>query len=234
MFKKIIITLITILGLTACSTKTENEATNNNIDLPEDNVILETKEDDKIIIPVDIEKSWAFDVSQPEEIFKDAELAAAVRINSVDELGFFIDPKASSPVTPIHVDIIDVLKGEIENNEVTFYQWGGLISVRQEINISDPERINKYGWDELTEEELDQTYFDYKGEDFFDFIPGNEYVVTLQQDEVTGDLYLGANGYDVFIHSENNIANFSSSKDAVLTNVLTDNEITLSKIDDLE
>lgn len=232
MFNKIIITSITILGLTACSTNTGNETTNKNIDLPEDSVALETKE--KITIPVDIEKSWAFDVLEPQEIFKDAELAVAVHVNSVDELGFFIDPKAGSPVTPIHGDIIEVLKGEIESSEVTFYQWGGLISVRQEIDISDPERVNKHGWDKLTDEELNQTYFDYKGEEFFNFIPGNEYVVTLQQDEVTGDLYLGANGYDVFIHSENNIANFSSSKDAVLTNVLTDNEITLSERDHLE
>ncbi|MGO4961771.1 hypothetical protein [Jeotgalibaca porci] len=234
MFNKIIVTSITILGLTACSTNTGNETTNTNVDLPEDSVALETKEKEKIIIPVDIEKSWAFDVLQPEEIFKDAELAVAVRVNSVDELGFFIDPKAGSPVTPIHVDITEVLKGELESSEVTFYQWGGLVSVHQEIDISDPERVNKYGWDKLTDEELNQTYFDYKGEEYFDFIPGNEYVVTLQQDEVTGDLYLGANGYDVFIHSESNISNFSSSKDAVLTNVLTDNEITLSEIDNLE
>ena len=234
MFNKIIVTSITILGLTACSTNTGNETTNTNVDLPEDSVALETKEKEKIIIPVDIEKSWAFDVLQPEEIFKDAELAVAVRVNSVDELFFFIDPKAGSPVTPIHVDITEVLKGELESSEVTFYQWGGLVSVHQEIDISDPERVNKYGWDKLTDEELNQTYFDYKGEEYFDFIPGNEYVVTLQQDEVTGDLYLGANGYDVFIHSESNISNFSSSKDAVLTNVLTDNEITLSEIDNLE
>ena len=84
MFNKIIVTSITILGLTACSTNTGNETTNTNVDLPEDSVALETKEKEKIIIPVDIEKSWAFDVLQPEEIFKDAELAVAVRVNSVD------------------------------------------------------------------------------------------------------------------------------------------------------
>ncbi len=233
MLKQIIFTSIIILGLTAC-TNTENMTSENNAEIPKDSVAFEKTEKEKVIIPVDIENSWAFDVSQPEEIFKDAELAVAIRVNSVDEMGFFVDPESGTPVTPIHVEIIEVLTGKIASGETAIYQWGGLVSARQEIEISDPERVRKYGWDKLTDEELDQTYFDYKGEGYFTFIPGNEYVVALQQDEVTGDLYLGANGYDVFIRLENNITSFSSSNDTILTNVLTDNEITTSEIESLQ
>lgn len=233
MLKQIIFTSITILGLTAC-TNTENMTSENNAEIPEDNIAFEKNEKEKVITPIDIENSWAFDVSQPEEIFKDAELAVAIRVNSVDEMGVFINPESGTPVTPIHVEIIEVLTGKITSSETAIYQWGGLVSLRQEIDISNPERIKKYGWDRLTNEQLDQTYFDYKGEGYFDFTPGNEYVVALQEDEVTGDLYLGANGYDVFIPLENNGTSFSSSIDTILTNVLTDNEITTSEIDNLQ
>lgn len=233
MLKKILFTSITILGLTACA-NTENTTSENNADIAEDSIAFEKNEKEKVIIPVDIENSWAFDVSQPEEIFKDAELAVAIRVNSVDEIGFFIDSESGTPVTPIQVEIIEILAGEIARGEAVIYQWGGLVSARQEIDISNPERVKKYGWDKLTDEQLDQTYFDYKGEWYFEFTPGNEYVVALQQDEVTGDLYLGANGYDVFIRLENNVTSFSSSIDTILTNVLTDNEITTSEIESLK
>lgn len=66
----------------------------NNAEIPKDSVAFEKTEKEKVIIPVDIENSWAFDVSQPEQIFKDAELAVAIRVNSVDEMGFFVDPES--------------------------------------------------------------------------------------------------------------------------------------------
>src|SRR5699024_3876475 len=150
MLKQIIFTSIIILGLTAC-TNTENMTSENNAEIPKDSVAFEKTEKEKVIIPVDIENSWAFDVSQPEEIFKDAELAVAIRVNSVDEMGFFVDPESGTPVTPIHVEIIEVLTGKIASGETAIYQWGGLVSARQEIEISDPERVRKYGWDKLTD-----------------------------------------------------------------------------------
>lgn len=220
--KKIFLFSVALFALAACSVgevKTDDAVSQESSSpISDESVAQETE---KEIIAVGSENSWAFDVSDPKEVFRRTDVAIRIRVNSVDEYGLYPAANFGRPVTGVQVEVLDVLAGETDLGETTIYQYGALLPARLEIERSDEGRIKKLEWDKWTDEQMDITIFDYRGEEYFKFILGEEYVVATAFGE-DGCLYLGASGYNVF--------EISKADDTSFLNVLTGNEITLDEI----
>lgn len=164
---------------------------------------------------IDKETSWAYDVSNTEILSEKADVIVKVKVLEVGNGTFKYTPNLL-PTTPIYVETLEVLKGDVSNQINMVLKRGGIVTVKEVIENSPSTSVNKMGLNNLTEEEQNRKYILYNESGNYDLKVGETYVIVLRKGN-DGNYYISANGYSVF-----NILNKK-----IYVNVLTGNELLL-------
>lgn len=182
----------------------ERKNNNNVVDNIENNYINDdTKASENTKIPEDqiyaystSMNSWAIDPENPEELIVDSAAVVKIKVISIGRAKFFDSLDRFKPLTPVKVEIIEVLSGENLSGEKTIYTDGGEILISEQIKHL-PQQSEKMGLTKLEPEKQNSTYISYTSEYDYDFEIGNEYVVILYK-QVNGIYTVIANGYGIF------------------------------------
>lgn len=186
-----------------------NNSDNNqdNINTPEINL--------DIYSVIDKETSWAYDVSNTETLSEKADVIVKVKVLEIGNGTYKYTPNLL-PTTPIYVETLEVLKGDVNSQINMVLKRGGTVTVKEVIENSPSTSVNKMGLDKLTEEEQNRKYILYNERGNYDLKVGETYVIALRKGN-DGNYYISANGYSIF-----NILN-----QKIYINVLTGNELLL-------
>jgi len=188
--------------------------------------ILESEEEYSVFGEIEIRGMYAIDVSDPLEMVKFANYVIRIRVKEIDAVGNIDEGGGSIPSSAIHVETLEVLQGDIGASDIDkIRQHDGLVSM-DELLSSYPfpeETAKKNGWDHFSKEERRQQYLYYDTGARYDFVIGDEYIVTLVGNKELG-FFLSTGGYDVFVKNESN-----SSIVDTFENVITKNQITLEE-----
>lgn len=211
-----IIMFVCCLLLFQSNNKFDNTDNNrfDNVDNDKDNINnLETNLD--IYSIVDKENSWAYDVSNTETLYEKADIIIKAKVLEIGKGTYKYTPNLS-PTTPIYVETLEVLKGNVDSNINIILKRGGVVTVREVIENSPSTSVNKMGLNLLTEEEKNTKYIVYNEDGNYDLEVGKTYVIALRNGN-DGNYYISANGYSIF----------QVSNQKIYTNVLTGNELFL-------
>lgn len=212
--KKVVLYLL-ILGLLftfGCS-KNDSKSSSNNNQISQSNPV----EEKKIYGTMDINYSWNVEPIA-KNLVENSASVARIKVLSTDEALFVESLKYDSPLTPINVEILEILSGDEITSPTTIYEFGGTVSIEELIKNTPEEQIQKMGIDKLTEEEKSTNYIEFASDTEYTLEDGDEYIVILYKQP--NNIYtLAANGYGVFKQS-----NTSNAKSITYTNVLTGEE----------
>lgn len=209
-YKFILVLLITLI--TSCSSAIVDEKPN--VDNKSD-TIVEPKE--IVAVNTSDEIIYDRDVKDPQVMIDSVDVIVKVKVTDVEEIGTFILDKTLSPYQKITFDVLEVLKGNTDNNLNVAYQEGGLVPVDKLVEKRGNEWAEKAGYDQYSKDESKNLYTDFVFEDAYDFKVGEEVVLGLAFED---DYYLiYGNGYSVF-----------TLDDGMLKNVLTNAELESNKI----
>lgn len=129
--------------------------------------------------------------------FLDVDYVAIIKVNKI--LGYTnyssIQNRYLWPITKLEVTVEKNLKGDLEGT-IQINRSGGVISIANWEKTLDEEQIERYGYNELSKEEKENTYIDViMGPSYGKAEQGKKYLVFLREDKETyGDLTVSA-GY---------------------------------------
>ena len=174
----------------------ETEEGNDEVEIP----------DYKILGFVNLEYSWAFDVSDPNNLIGENTIVVEAKIISSETGVFFGDDDMldSIPYTPVNIEIKNVLLGEANLGELTVYTMGGSALMKDYIEHNEkhfPGKNEKQGFYDLSDEERNM-YMSFTGEDYYEFPAGREYVLILDYNPSADVYFIMAGGYGVFEKNE--------------------------------
>lgn len=185
-----------------------------------------TMSERKIYSTIETENSWAFDVSDTQKVFHNADYVIKVKVLGIEN-GSFEYANNDIPVTPISVEMLDVIKGNVSEPITKILQYGGYVTVKQVMDVSLPSRNEKMGLNNLTEEEQKSQYIYYERDGNYNLEIGKTYVVALSSKNNKGNYFLGSNGYAIFEVSDNTVSPLNSNESKSYKNVLTGNELVI-------
>jgi len=137
-----------------------------------------------------------------------------VKILSVGNAEFIDTLNLNKPITPIKVQVLENISGDILPDETTVYMFGGKVSVLEAIKNLPQESIKKMGLDNIDKKNIDSSYISYTSDSDYNVEVGNEYIIIL--DKQSNDIYtIAANGYGVF--KQNNKLKSGNNYNNVLT-----------------
>lgn len=169
------------------------------------------KEEKKIYATQSAEASWAYPVGEIDYIIESSEYILKVEI--MEKEPSFFEKKDMFPRTPIKVRVIEVLKGDTTKKEMTIYQTGGIVTLKQVIEYTSEDRVNKMGLDKVAEEDLENQYMVYEFAGHHNLEEGKEYVVCISSNN------LFANGFTIFEITEDGY------KNPITKNLLTTDDL---------
>lgn len=222
MKKKILcsILVLTIFTIVGCNNEKNalndvDEKVNDKIETSfEDN--LEEKE--KIVKYISAECSWAYDVTNPEEVLQNTDYLVRVKVKTKEKTKYFIK-NALMPSSTYNMEILDVISPEESSlpKNIKLVVAGGVISMEEYVNSLDFETKEKLKTDELSEKELKQLIM-ISNESYYELEQGNEYIICIrdltQDKDYKGYYGMPEGGYDVF-----------QEKDGAYVNVLTQKKL---------
>ncbi len=190
MLKKIIITLPLIFLMFGCETK----------DLDSDKEQPRNYHGEQ-----QIEYSWAYDVSDYEKIIENSDGILKVKIQEIGDGTFkYSTGDGDYPISPIKVEVLDVLYGTTDDKNITeIYQAGGDVTITQMIDYYSESKINKMGLDTIDAAERDKTYVSYDVLDAKELEVGKTYIVCLKNKVDNQPNFISASGYSVFELEDN-------------------------------
>ena len=221
--KKIVLSLIAVglLFSFGCS-KNDNNSTGNNNENEKQFVESNPVDGKKIFATFSKSNSWTVEPTV-NNLVQESDSIARIKVLSKDEPLFFetLDP---FPLTPINVEVLEILSGDEISSPTKIYESGGTVSVEKIAKNFDEEKIKKMGIDTLSEEEKATNYIEYSSETQYPLNEGEEYLVILYKQP--SNIYLiAAEGYGVF-KTNDTINTLSKSK--IYNNVLTDEEFSIN------
>ncbi|MDR3344486.1 MAG: hypothetical protein LBT21_02675, partial [Oscillospiraceae bacterium] len=136
-----------------------------------------------------------------------AEVVVRAKVLSAGTAGLFEPGAPSSPYTPLNVQVLEVLSGDMELGAQTLYFPGGAVTAEEYLS-KNPTSGQKIGLAELSQSERKSKYLQFTSETDFDIKKNTEYVFVLGQDveKVAPDLffvYVGA--YGTFTKDKKNV-----------------------------
>ena len=205
--KKVIIMMCIVATLTTgtivYNLSNDNKKSSQDLDTPLQDKNVATNEK-RIFSIMETENSWAFDVSNTKEY-------------SASDI----------PVTPISVEMLEVIKGNVSKPITKILQYGGYVTVKQVMEVSLDSRNEKMGLNKLTDEEQKSQYIYYAPDGNYDLEVGKTYVVALSSKNNQGNYFLASNGYAIFETDNDTIVPFSNNESPIYKNVLTGNRLVI-------
>lgn len=138
-----------------------------------------------------IETNFGFDEKNPNLVYEKATNVLKVKI--LGKSSSYFKEMNTSPVTPIKVKIIETLKGNIDEDQVYIFQYGGRVSLKQVYDNNTLEETINMGLYQVDMVNLEKDYMYYEISGNFNLEVGSIYVICLDSNN-----YLIANGYSIF------------------------------------
>lgn len=156
--KKLYILLLTLV-LCACSTQPENKTTSSDVEKvsnkSEEKFIYLNSNFDKndVYDSIVTRAEYAFD-GNIESMVENSDIAVLARVIGKEDS--YIDCKGCLIKTPINIEVLSTLKGEIDNN-ITIVQSGGVVKLRDYVEDASNE---KAGYNKLSDRDLDNKFIE--------------------------------------------------------------------------
>jgi len=176
----------------------------------------------------DIEYSWAYDVTDYTKVINNAQRILKVKIVEINDGTFkYATNNNSRPLTPIKVEVLDVLYGEEEDKDIKeIYQIGGDVTIEQMKNYYPIEKIKKMGLDKVSDSDSKTKYISYRSESLANLEVNQVYVVNLVNGSFDEALVISPDGYGVFKLNESTTLSLNSNE--TYTNVITNKIINVN------
>lgn len=216
--KTLLVTLGALIVLTGCSGNTAP-----NTQIPSDmekqtySNFKDTISKDHIYMNDESLIAYATDVQNPQVLLEHGTLVVVnIKIGNIKEARL----NGDQVETPIEVIEYEVLDGNIDRplNEITIS--GGIITLKSYLKTLNEYQIEKRGYLDFTQEELENHYVEVFAQDAFDYVPGASYVVLLVENN---DTYtINNNGYGTFVENDSKNQTHPMKYKNVLTGEVSD------------
>lgn len=145
-------------------------------------------------------------------------IRATVTESNADNNAVFLqemlDANSYTPITPMKIQINEVILGKVDSSIDTIYVTGGTISL-QELYLNLPEgTVDKMGLNDLSEAERLTQYVSYEEDADFSYETGKEYILVVSNSPGFPNRVYG-NGYGTFIPSDDQGRGSTSFTNAV-------------------
>lgn len=216
--KKILAISFVLLILSGCNNK-QFDSTNN------DNNVNEKE----YYGTQTMEMSWAYEVQDAQKVIDNSQAIVKVKILSLEPGTFeYANGVNGYPMTPINVEVIETLKGDIDLGYMKIYQPGGDVTIKQMIDYYPPEKVEKMGLSNLSNDEINK-YTKFIVNDSTELEVNKIYVIALRNGDFETPSIIAPCGYGIFELNDTN--SLQSTGNELYKNVLTD---TLLDIDDFK
>ncbi|MDR3344865.1 MAG: hypothetical protein LBT21_04665, partial [Oscillospiraceae bacterium] len=119
--------------------------------------------------------SWVFDPTNTEKMLAQAEIVVRAKVLSAEKAGLLHPGAPSSPYTPLNVQVLEVLSGDMELGAQTLYFPGGAVTAEEYLS-KNPTSGQKMGLADLSAKEQKSKYLQFTSETDFDIKKNTEYV----------------------------------------------------------
>lgn len=182
---------------------------------------------DKIYAKQEIEASYAYDITQPINLIKEHDDSVVAQIVFGDiEMGIMNNNGTDIPLRPIEVVDIKILSGNVSGTLNNVYMEGGLINLKTYIESVGQERVEKFGFNDLSENEKENLYLDVSLEYDYDFDQGKPYTVVLRKD-YDGKYIINTGGYGIFEGNKRE-RSFKGFENVFTKKILSEGEISIA------
>lgn len=157
-----------------------------------------------------VETSWAYDVSNSNEVYKNNQYFAKVKVVSKSK-DKFLDKSHPTPTGLYNVEVLEVLKGGKLPKKITISFVGGQVSYSEYISTMDKTTASKCGFDKLNTSDLkkqiliaDNAYYRLKA--------NKVYYVSIDKPEDLDYYAFMVGGYAVFEEKKGSLYNVITGK----------------------
>jgi len=231
----LLVGIITISYILINKDKTSEIATSNENTITELIGIMPTPEninENQIIQNGTVNPSYLIDISNNEVLADNSDFIIIGRVQSIDGVTNY------NPTTKTYIDfpcivgkikVEKVLKGNLEEKNISFIKLGGTISVKEYEKSLSKEEVGEMGFNKLTETEKENLYVSKTVEDDINIEKNKTYLMYLCYAEDYGRYTVAFEGYGLREIDPNSLSsdpNLSNSD----TETLTSNEYKTVKV----
>jgi len=159
------------------------------------------------------QSAWAFDMTDTEMMLNESHAVVRARVLSAQKT-LYVSPYHSLPNTPLKVQVLEVLSGDIKTGTQTIYFPGGAVTAEQYLE-QNPSSGAKMGLLELSKNERKKMYIESLCETDFDLKKNAEYVFLLIRNDELDKYFVGDGAYSTFTTGMKNV---KSQKELKSTN----------------
>ncbi|MDR1409588.1 MAG: hypothetical protein LBJ12_04840 [Oscillospiraceae bacterium] len=148
---------------------------------------------------------WAYDVMDTETVLGRATAVARVKVLS-SEPASYVYPPAMSPYTPLNVQVLEVMSGNLELGLQTLYFPGGTVTAEQYLKV-EPRSSEKMGLTKYSQNERKKMHIKFEQETDYDLKKNTEYIFLLIRDDevVSGAYFILDGAYSTFTTDKKNV-----------------------------
>jgi hypothetical protein len=150
--------------------------------------------------------SWNFDFNEPQNFLERANAVVRAKVLSASPARF-LTTEMDEPHTPLKVQVLEVLSGELACGKMSVYFPGGAVTAKQLLdNMGNTTKAEKMGLDQLSEKDLKSMYMNFTSELDFDVKTNTEYILVLWSDWIVPNEYFVVGGsYSMFTKDKKNV-----------------------------
>ncbi len=141
--------------------------------------------------------SWAFDVTDVQQVVHDADTVLVAQVTRIDEMATFDLARGAPPKTRVEVQALQTMKGEFSASGA-LYVSGGTVTLQQVFESQEPESSKKSGITDVDDNERRSSLVEYVPQEPVDLEVGREYVFMLRHSEELDVYAVAADGFGVF------------------------------------
>lgn len=222
--KKTISAIIALLMLSSCSTLAKKVTTTPvAVSLAVEEKVVDTTPDGY--------GCWPFDFTNPTEVLNHATHVLHIRVKDAGVSYYDKDRNPGLPFTKYTVEVLQVIKGEPVDQEITLTELGGITSLKEYRENISAESAEKQGLNALSDEDAANRSYKFRTESSYQLDAGQEYVAFLTY--VDGYLHYmpSGDGYAFYTFDSAESLQTSARADSMtkieLTNVLSNEKLIL-------
>lgn len=156
---------------------------------------------------------WAYDVTDPKNIIENSSDVVRVRVLSADK-AVFLHSSSTSPDTPLNVQVLEVMSGNMKLGAQTIYFPGGAVTVEEYLKQR-PESGTKMGLADLAKSEQKKMYLEFTSEMDYDLKKNAEYIFLLVWNEDIDQYVVNNGAYCTFSTDKRNVKTNNELKSTI-------------------
>lgn len=172
---------------------------------------------DLIVYDVDVDASYAIDVTDPENLIDDKAIVIEATVGNIEVADIYGDNQL--PETAMDIVSYNVLYGTPSEEITQVYYEGGIVTVSDYVEFN-PKSAEKSGLTDLSDEEQKNSYVKFELDSSFEYQVGETYTLIIYRSD-DGRYHINTNGYGTFTASTTNSKMSKTVNTLNLKNVLT-------------